>query len=151
VLVIHESPEMRNAMTQLIESWGHDVRSTGRGDDGLAVALAWRPHAICLDVKKPLATGVEVAHRITAAFAHEKDRPVLVGLVPFAPSRQHEMTRGAGFEGFLVNPERIEWLREIIDGGAASSTSTAVPHFRNRVASRDGGAFLDGGAYRRGR
>jgi two-component system, NtrC family, nitrogen regulation response regulator NtrX len=64
VLVVDDEAGVRDALGQLLEYEGYDVRTAPSGPDGIAVVREWRPDLVFLDVKMGGMDGLEVLRRI---------------------------------------------------------------------------------------
>ena len=64
VLIVEDSPVQAQALQQLLESQGLDVRHALNGQIGIALAHQWSPDAIVLDVEMPHLDGFEVCRRL---------------------------------------------------------------------------------------
>jgi len=118
VLIVEDHADLLNVMVDLVESWGHTVRSAADGEQALAIALAWQPHVVCLDLVLPRMNGLEVARRIVAAFSHDRpdDRPVLIAVTGRSGDIDRELASAAGFDAFFAKPDHIDLLRQVLGG-----------------------------------
>jgi len=64
ILVIDDEPGIRQALGQLLEYEGYDVRSAASGTLGIAEYEKFRPHLVFLDVKMGGIDGLEVLKRL---------------------------------------------------------------------------------------
>ena len=64
ILVIDDEPGIRQALGQLLEYEGYDVRSAASGPLGIAEYEKFRPHLVFLDVKMAGIDGLEVLKRL---------------------------------------------------------------------------------------
>jgi two-component system nitrogen regulation response regulator NtrX len=64
ILVVDDEPGIRQALGQLLEYEGYEVRSAAGGPQGLAEYDAFRPHLVFLDVKMAGLDGLEVLRRL---------------------------------------------------------------------------------------
>ena len=64
VLVVDDEPAVRDALRQVIEYEGFDVRLAGSGGEGLTLFEEFRPHVVLLDVKMAGLDGIEVLARL---------------------------------------------------------------------------------------
>ncbi|MEK0431323.1 MAG: hypothetical protein RL139_1127 [Gemmatimonadota bacterium] len=67
VLIIDDDEGVRDALVQLLEYEGYEVRAAVRGLDGLAVAAEFHPDLTFLDVKMEGIDGIETLTRLRAA------------------------------------------------------------------------------------
>jgi two-component system nitrogen regulation response regulator NtrX len=67
ILVIDDEPGIRQALGQLLEYEGYEVRSVASGLDGIAEYDRFRPHLVFLDVKMAGIDGIETLRRLRAA------------------------------------------------------------------------------------
>jgi len=66
ILVIDDEPAVRDALRQVLEYEGMDVRLAGSGGEGLTLFEEFRPHVVLLDVKMAGLDGLEVLSRLKA-------------------------------------------------------------------------------------
>jgi two-component system nitrogen regulation response regulator NtrX len=64
LLVVDDEKGIRNALVQVFEYEGHEVRAAEDGPDGLLAAAAYHPDVIFLDVKMPGMDGLDVLARL---------------------------------------------------------------------------------------
>jgi CheY-like chemotaxis protein len=86
----------------LIQLWGHDVQVAHDGSQAIAVAKAYRPHVILLDVGMPGLSGLEVAKRLRQDPAFR--RTLLVAVTGFATAEDRHRCELAGFDYHLAKP-----------------------------------------------
>ncbi len=67
ILVIDDEPGIRQALGQLLEYEGYEVRSVASGLEGLTEYDRFRPHLVFLDVKMAGIDGLETLRRLRAA------------------------------------------------------------------------------------
>ncbi len=67
VLVVDDEPGVREAVRQVLEYEGMEVRLAGSGGEGLAQFESFRPHAVLLDVKMAGLDGLETLSRLKQA------------------------------------------------------------------------------------
>ncbi|MSR01713.1 MAG: response regulator [Gemmatimonadetes bacterium] len=51
ILVVDDEPSVRDALRQVLEYEGMDIRTAGSGGEGLTLFEEFRPHVVVLDVK----------------------------------------------------------------------------------------------------
>src|SRR5262245_61313203 len=64
VLVVDDFPDAAATLRILLELWGHEVRVAWSGAEALALAPAFRPEVVLLDVQMPRMHGGETARRL---------------------------------------------------------------------------------------
>jgi two-component system, NtrC family, nitrogen regulation response regulator NtrX len=64
VLVIDDEPGIREALRQVLEYEGYDVRAATSGPEGISVYAEFRPHVVFLDVKMAGLDGLETLSRL---------------------------------------------------------------------------------------
>jgi CheY-like chemotaxis protein len=114
VLIVEDHQELRSATVFLVQSWGHEVRSAADGDRGLALALAWKPDVVCLDLALPRLRGEEVARRIVADCGSE--RPLLIAISGYGNDIEREIAKAAGCDVFLLKPYVVDLLEAAVRG-----------------------------------
>src|SRR5687767_5027477 len=64
VLIVDDEPGIRQALGQLLEFEGYEVRSADNATDGIATYQSWNPHLVFLDVKMAGIDGLEALKRL---------------------------------------------------------------------------------------
>jgi two-component system nitrogen regulation response regulator NtrX len=64
ILVVDDEPGIREALKQVLEYEGYDVRAATSGPEGISVYSEFRPHLVFLDVKMAGLDGLETLSRI---------------------------------------------------------------------------------------
>ena len=64
VLIIDDHRATADTFSSLVALWGHDVRHAYDGVTGLALAAAYRPDVLLLDILMPNVSGIEVALQV---------------------------------------------------------------------------------------
>ena len=64
VLIVDDEPGIRQALGQLLEFEGYEVRSADNATDGITQYQSWRPHLVFMDVKMAGIDGLEALKRL---------------------------------------------------------------------------------------
>ncbi len=64
VLIVDDHRASADTLSMLVAKWGHDVRRAYDGVTGLALAAAYRPDVLLLDMLMPDVSGFEVAKQV---------------------------------------------------------------------------------------
>jgi PleD family two-component response regulator len=64
VLIVDDYRASADTMAMLVDVWGHDARRAYDGITGLALAAAYRPHVILLDLIMADLSGLETAMQV---------------------------------------------------------------------------------------
>jgi signal transduction histidine kinase len=112
VLVVDDNADVADTIGDVIDMLGHDVRVAPDGPQALAVAEAFRPDLVLLDIGMPGMDGCEVARRLRALPGGEA--VVLVALTGWGQPQDVEMIMRAGFDQHLVKPAALATLREVL-------------------------------------
>lgn len=66
ILYVEDEPLIRKIVSILFQRAGFDVRTAGDGNEGVAVALEWRPDIILMDLMMPGMNGLDAARALRA-------------------------------------------------------------------------------------
>ena len=77
ILIIDDEKDMHVYLRTLFRKAGYETEVAATAADGLAKALAWRPHLVTLDLLMPRRSGIEVYQAIRSA-PETHDTPVVV-------------------------------------------------------------------------
>lgn len=114
LLVVEDNKDVRDALKELGEIWGHRVSVAVDGQEGVELALDQGPDLALVDIGLPGIDGFEVARRIRA---DERGGSIhLVALTGYGSSEHRDQAREAGFDGFLIKPGEPAKLRAMLDG-----------------------------------
>lgn len=129
VLLIEDDPSVREGVELGLRRRGHEMRTVGTGEAGLAALTEFRPDLVLLDLMLPGMNGVQVCRRIRETSqlpvimltARGDDFDVVVGLE-------------AGADDYIVKPARTEVIEARI---RAVLRRLAEPAGRGGLESHD--------------
>jgi PAS domain S-box-containing protein len=102
VLVVDDNVDAAESLQMLLALGGVDARLAHNGAEALAVAEAWRPDLVFLDIGLPDMSGHDVARSLRARPGGAE--PVLVALTGWGSQRDQELAREAGMDLHLTKP-----------------------------------------------
>jgi CheY-like chemotaxis protein len=102
VLVVDDSPDIRQLITVNLELEGFEVRPASDGAEALEVLRAWRPDAMTLDVQMPGLDGFSTLERLRADPSYA-DLPVVM-VTARTQSSDRERGSALGADGYLTKP-----------------------------------------------
>lgn len=106
VLLIDDNQDAAESLAMMLRADGHEVRTGFGPQDALAMAAAWQPDVMLLDIGLPGMDGYEVARRLRAAGQALR----LVALTGYGQPEDVQRSVEAGFDGHLVKPVALEAL-----------------------------------------
>jgi len=102
ILIVDDHRANRDALSALLESAGHDVRTAGDGNQALNLAREQRPELVISDVLMPVMDGYELTRRLKIQFPDSRMR--IVALSGYGQPSDRERAAKAGFDDYLVKP-----------------------------------------------
>ncbi len=113
ILIIEDNPANMKLACLLLHNVGHTALCAVDAETGLTLARASRPDLILMDIQLPgmdglAATALLKRHPVTAAI------PV-IALTAMAMKEDHEKTRVAGCDAYIVKPLRYQELYAAVD------------------------------------
>lgn len=111
VLVIDDNEDAASTLSDLLELAGNEVKTAHSGKQGLAVATAFRPRIIFLDIGLPDMTGYEVAKAIRKT--EQLNGCFLIALTGYGTEADRQMALDAGFDLHLTKPLDYEKIESI--------------------------------------
>jgi PAS domain S-box-containing protein len=112
VLLVDDNRDSADTLAMLLRLLGHDVRTAYEGRQALAVAGAYQPDLVLLDIGLPGLNGYEVAAQLRAM--PRMGRAVLVALTGYGSEEDRRQARAAGFNQHMVKPVDLDALRELL-------------------------------------
>lgn len=118
VLVVDDNPDQVMMLAASLRLNGFTVQSATTGEEGLDIALRWRPNIVLLDIGMPGMDGYEVARRLREA---EREGPGredaagfprmrLIALTGRGLDTDEALAREVGFAAYLTKPCDLEYL-----------------------------------------
>jgi two-component system, chemotaxis family, CheB/CheR fusion protein len=102
VLVIDNDPDTVDAESRLARLWGHEVRQAYSGQDGLEIAIAFRPDLLLLDIGMPTMDGCDMARRLR--LDSRLHHCFIVAVTGFADEVSRDQCSAAGIDLLLIKP-----------------------------------------------
>ena len=102
VLLVDDSVDAAEALSMLLETLGHEVRTMHDGTSALAIVDEFRPEVVILDIGLPGMDGFALAREL-------RKRPstrdvLLIALTGYGGDEDRLRARDAGFDHHLVKP-----------------------------------------------
>src|SRR5947209_7025620 len=110
VLVIEDNPDTAESMRLLASLLGCEAHACLSGEEGLALARAWRPDVVLCDIGLPGLSGYEVAE----ALRREESVPQLVAITGYGSRADQERALQAGFEQVFTKPADFPAVMEYV-------------------------------------
>lgn len=102
VLIVDDNADSTESLGLMLRLQGHETRTASNGEEAIAVARAFRPHVILLDVGMPLLNGLDAA-RIIRREPWGRNT-VLVALTGWGQEEDKRRAFEAGFDHHLTKP-----------------------------------------------
>jgi CheY-like chemotaxis protein len=112
VLLVDDSVDAAQAMSMLLETLGHDVRTMHDGPSALADVDAFKPEVVILDIGLPGMDGFEVARQMRSRPATRS--ALLLALTGYGGEADRQRSREAGFDHHLVKPVSFTDIEALI-------------------------------------
>jgi CheY-like chemotaxis protein len=114
VVVVDDSPSIRETISFILEMEGYQVRSAVNGAEGLELLRDVRPKAVLLDAMMPEMDGFEVCRRVRQD--PELSDLVVIMLTAMGQKVDEERAREAGVDHFLTKPFDHEEALSLLEG-----------------------------------
>jgi CheY-like chemotaxis protein len=110
LLLVDDNRDAADILAEGLALVGYEVRVAHDGPTALAVAAAFRPALVLLDIGLPVMDGYEVAQRMRQQFSQMR----LVALTGYGQDRDRAHAQAAGFDEHLVKPVRLDRLITVL-------------------------------------
>jgi signal transduction histidine kinase len=120
VLVVDDNRDAAEMLAAMLGVWGQETRVAYDGMDALAIAGAFQPDIVLLDIGLPNVDGYEIGRRMRTEPWGQ--RALLVAVTGWGQESDLERSRRAGFDRHLVKPVVPRLLRELIARDAPESS-----------------------------
>jgi signal transduction histidine kinase/ActR/RegA family two-component response regulator len=113
ILVVDDNKDSANALARLLKRlYGQEIEVAHDGPSALAVAQAFRPEVVLLDIGLPGMDGNEVARRLRGMPGFEA--VTLLALTGWGQEEDRQRSLEAGFDHHLVKPVDPEAILELL-------------------------------------
>lgn len=113
ILVVDDNQDAAESLSQLLELSGHEIRLAHDGLDAVAVAAAFRPELVLLDIGLPKMNGYDAAQKMREQPGG--DDMMLVALTGWGHHEDRQRSSQTGFDKHLVKPVHPEVLSQLIE------------------------------------
>ena len=112
VLIVDDYRASADTMSMLVGAWGHDVRRAYDGTTGLALAAAYQPDVLLLDIVMPGISGLELTRQVRR---QARLNDCLVIAVTGRTDAGHRLQcEEAGIDLFLIKPVDLSYLETLL-------------------------------------
>ena len=110
VLLVDDHVGVRTSLARLLRPLGHEVAEATTGAEALAVARSFKPEYAIVDISLNDMSGIDLARGL-----REIDSSLrLFALTAYRDDSVRESCLAAGFDGYLVKPEDIGRIQELL-------------------------------------
>lgn len=120
ILYAEDTESIRSIMAQMLEIYGYKVATAKNGQEGVEMALQWKPDLILMDLRMPVLDGYLAIQEIK--FNPETCHIPIFVVSAWSSKREQDQARSAGADGFFVKPTDINRLNEAIKTAVAASS-----------------------------
>ena len=112
VLVVDDYRASADTMARLVAAWGHEIQRAYDGNTGLALAAAYQPDVLLLDLIMPGVGGLALARQLQRQ-AHVNDC-LMIAVTGRTDAGHRLKCEEAGIDLFLVKPVDLSFLRTLL-------------------------------------
>jgi two-component system CheB/CheR fusion protein len=114
VMVVEDNDAIRQALADLLEDEGYQVRGVHHGTEVLDAVFNFAPDVVLLDIGMPQMSGYEVARRLRERYGSA--RPALIAVTAMTRTVDRAQARAAGFEHHVGKPYEPRELLALLGG-----------------------------------
>jgi CheY-like chemotaxis protein len=112
VLVVDDHRDGADTMASLVGLWGHEVRQAYGGEAGLALAGAYRPDVLLLDVMMPHMSGIDLAPQVRQLAGLKNC--LMIAVTGRTGAETQSQCEQAGIDLILTKPVNLESLQTLL-------------------------------------
>jgi PAS domain S-box-containing protein len=127
ILVVDDLKDSGDALSLLLRTLGHEVRTAYRGEEAIEIAERFRPHVMFLDIGMPGMNGYEACRRI-------REKPwgreiFIVALTGWGQPEDRRRTQETGFDEHLIKPADLNAIMALLNVLPQSSPAAVAAEF----------------------
>ena len=112
VLIVDDYRASADTMSMLVGAWGHDIRRAYDGTTGLALAAAYQPDVLLLDIIMPGINGLELAQQVRRQL--RLNDCLIIAVTGRTDAEQRNQCHKAGVDLFLVKPVDLSKVQTLL-------------------------------------
>ncbi|MBI1879356.1 MAG: response regulator [Chloroflexi bacterium] len=120
ILYVEDAEVIRDTISRLLEVYGYKVAYAKNGQEGVEMALKWKPDLVLMDLRMPVMDGFKAIQEIRFN-PHTQHIPIIV-VSAWSSKKERDQARVAGANEFFVKPPDLNRLIEAIDRAVAASS-----------------------------
>jgi CheY-like chemotaxis protein len=112
VLVVDYDRDAADTLSMLVGAWGHDVRRAYEGIRGLALAAAFQPDVLLIDIAMPNMSGLELALKVR----HHAclNDCFMIAVTRCIDAKYRLQCEEAGIDLFLIKPVQLSIVQSLL-------------------------------------
>ncbi len=120
ILYVEDAKVIRDTMSQLLEFYGYKVAAAKNGQEGVEMALQWKPDLVLMDLRMPVMDGYQAMQEIR--FNPRTHHIPIFVLSAWSSKRERDQARLVGADEFFVKPPDFNRLNAAIEIAVAASS-----------------------------
>lgn len=122
ILYVEDAEVIRDTISRLLEVYGYKVAYARNGQEGVEMALKWKPDLVLMDLRMPVMDGYKAIQEIRFN-PQTRQIPIFV-VSAWSSKKERDQARLAGADEFFVKPPDLNRLIEAIDVAVAAAKKT---------------------------
>jgi CheY-like chemotaxis protein len=120
ILYVEDAEVIRATIARLLEIYGYKVAYAKNGQEGVEMALKWKPDLVLMDLRMPVMDGYKAIQEIRFN-PQTRQIPVFV-VSAWSSKKERDQARLAGADEFFVKPPDLNRLIEAIDKAVVTAS-----------------------------
>jgi CheY-like chemotaxis protein len=113
ILYVEDAAVIRDTIARLLELHGYEVGYAKNGQEGVDMALSWKPDVVLMDLRMPVMDGYNAINKIKMN-PQTRHLPVFV-VSAWSSKKERTQANLAGADEFFVKPPDLGKLTAMID------------------------------------
>ncbi len=113
ILIVDDDENNRRLLRDLLIFLKHEVLEACNGDEGIRMAIEYRPDIILMDMQMPVLDGFKAIERLKS-MPETRDIKI-ISITSFAMPDERERVLRSGADGYVTKPVEVMKLPEIIE------------------------------------